>query len=87
MQILIRNIDRSITEEEILTLLEKHGKVSSFDLVLDSKTGLSKGFGFAEVPNMDDANNAITNLNGMKLGTTALRVKEAADSSVSKHRK
>jgi RNA recognition motif-containing protein len=85
VQILIRNIDRSLSEPEIKALFAKHGQVSSFDLVMDAKTGLSKGFGFVEMPDMDAASNAIRTLNGMKLGKSALRVKRAANSTVSKH--
>ncbi|MGJ8633980.1 MAG: RNA recognition motif domain-containing protein [Luteolibacter sp.] len=87
MQILVRNIDRSITSEEITSHLEKFGKVSSFDLVMDGKTGLSKGFGFAEMPHMDEANKAIAKMNGMKIGSSTLRVKVAADSTVTKHKR
>lgn len=84
MQILIRNIDRSLSEADIHDLIRKHGKVTSFDLVMDAKTGQSKGFGFADMPNMDDAANAIKALNGQKVGSSVLRVKRAANSSISK---
>ena len=86
MQILIRNIDRKIEESEIIKLFGQFGKVSSVDLVMDAKTGVSKGFGFAEMPNLDEASKAIKKLNGKKLGGSALRVKRAADSTISKNR-
>lgn len=53
---------------------------------MDAKTGQSKGFGFAEMPNMDEASNAIRLLNGLKVGSSTLRVKRAANSTISKHR-
>ncbi len=84
MQILIRNIDRKLTQTELLELFKKHGKVSSFDLVMDAKTGTSKGFGFAEMPDMDEAVKAISALNGKKIGGSVVRVKRAANSSVRK---
>lgn len=86
MQILLRNIDRNITAQEIIELLGQSGKVSSFDLVKDEKTGGSKGFGFAEMPNMDEAAKAISHLNGLKIGSSRLRVKPAAHSTISKHK-
>ena len=86
MQILIRNIDRSLSEEQITDLLRKHGKVSSCVLVMDVKSGQSKGFGFAEMPNMDEASKAISQLNGLKVGSSALRVKRAANSTITKHK-
>jgi RNA recognition motif-containing protein len=84
MIILVRNIDRAITEEEVRKLLTKHGKVRSFDLVLDKETGLSKGFGFADMPNHEEAAVAIETLDGFQLGTEKLRVKRAASSSLLK---
>ncbi|QTN31919.1 RNA-binding protein [Akkermansiaceae bacterium] len=85
MQILIRNIDRSLTQPEIVCHFRKFGKVKSCEVVKDAKTGQSKGFGFAEMPNLDEAMKAIEALNGMKLGSSALRVKRAANSTVAKH--
>lgn len=82
MIILIRNIDRSISEDELRKLLETHGKVRTFDLVLDKATGKSKGFGFADMPSLDQAVRMIEALNGFKLGATQLRVKRAASSSL-----
>lgn len=86
MQILIRNLDRKLTQPEILEIFRKHGKVSSLDLVMDGKTGVSKGFGFAEMPNLDEASKAISELNGKKIGSSVVRVKRAANSSISKKR-
>lgn len=82
--ILVRNIDRSITEAEMRKVLEKHGKVRSFDLVLDKVTGQSKGFGFADMPGHDEALAAIEALDGFQVGAQNLRVKRAASSSLLK---
>ena len=84
MIILIRNIDRSITEEEVRKLLEAHGKVRTFDLVMDKETGKSKGFGFADMADLDQAAKAIKALDGLQLGVLKLRVKRAAASSLLK---
>ncbi len=86
MQILIRNIDRKLTKEDILDHLRKFGKVATFDLVMDAKSGLSKGFGFADMPDISEASKAIQELNGKRIGSTVLRVKRAANSSVVKKR-
>lgn len=82
MIILIRNIDRAITEAEVRKLLDTHGKVKTFDLVLDKATGQSKGFGFADMPSLDQALKMIEALNGFQLGGARLRVKKAASSSL-----
>lgn len=84
MQILIRNLDRKLTQIQVLDLFKKFGSVKSLDLVMDEKTGLSKGFGFAEMANLDEAAKAISGLNGKKIGSSVVRVKRAANSTVSK---
>lgn len=85
MILLIRNLDRSITKDALLALLSKFGRVLSCDLVLDQQTGQSKGFAFAEFQSAAQATVAIKELNGKKLGSLALRVKRAANSSVKKN--
>ena len=82
MIVLVRNIDRSRPEIEIRQLLEQYGKVRTFDLVLDKATGKSKGFGFADMPSIEQAEKMIKALDGVQLGATKLRVKRAAASSL-----
>jgi RNA recognition motif-containing protein len=64
MKLLIRNLARSTTESEILSLFKTYGKVQSCTLVKDKATGESKGFGFVEMPRPGDAKAARKNLNG-----------------------
>ena len=59
MKLLIRNLARTTTEAELRALFEAHGKVQSCTLVIDKKTGGSKGFGFVEMPNDAEAQAAI----------------------------
>ncbi|MFY0697416.1 MAG: RNA-binding protein [Balneola sp.] len=77
MKILVRNLTRSITEKEIQELFEKYGVVESCDLVLDKSTRKSKGFGFVEMPNSEEAKTAIKQLNGKKFVNHPIRVKQA----------
>lgn len=77
MKLLIRNLDRTTTEASIRTLFESHGSVQSCSLVMDEKTGLSKGFGFVEMPKAGEAKAAIKNLNGTDVEGSAMRVKKA----------
>ena len=84
MQILIRNIDRKLAQPEIVCLFRKFGKVRSCEIVKDAESGLSKGFGFAEMPNPEEATEAIEGLNGKKVGDSVLRVKRAARSTIAK---
>jgi RNA recognition motif-containing protein len=79
MKILVRNLDRSTTEGELKNIFEEYGLVQSCNLVLDKKSGLSKGFGFVEMPKVGDAKSAIKNLNNKIVGDKSIRVKKAVE--------
>ncbi|MFT4809841.1 MAG: RNA recognition motif-containing protein [Paraglaciecola sp.] len=79
MKILIRNLDRETTEQELQTAFEAHGKVQSSDIVKEKSNGLSKGFGFIEMPKAGEAKVAVKNLNDSMLGANKIRVKYAED--------
>jgi len=77
LKIIIRNIARNITEEELKVLFEEYGTVQSCDLVLDKATGGSKGFAFVEMPKPGEAKVAIKNLNNKNISNNKIRVKKA----------
>ncbi len=77
MKLLIRNLARRTTEQELREMFEAYGRVQSCTLVLDKKTGSSKGFGFVEMPRPGEAKAAMKNLNGMDVGGNRIRVKKA----------
>jgi RNA recognition motif-containing protein len=79
MKILIRNLDRETTEKELQIVFEAHGKVQSCDIVKEKSNGLSKGFGFVEMPKPGDAKVAVKNLNDSMLGANKIRVKYSQD--------
>lgn len=79
MKLLIRNLDRLTTEEELKNMFQKFGTVQSCNLVVDPVSGLSKGFGFIEMPKVGDAKAAIKNLNNKTIGSNKIRVKKADD--------
>ena len=79
MKILVRNLERSITEAEILVLFQQFGTVDSCTLVFDAATGKSKGFGFVEMPNPREAVKAVKGLNTLKVKGAGIRVKIAED--------
>jgi len=82
MKLLIRNLDRSTTVEELKNLFEKIGTVQSCDLVMDRESGESKGFGFIEMPKSGEAKIAIKKLNNKTIGDNNIRVKKAEDKSL-----
>ncbi len=79
MKLLIHNLARSTTEEDLRALCEPHGAVQHCTIVKDAETGLSKGFGFVEMPKRGNAKGAMRALNRMVLAGSKLRVKEAVD--------
>ena len=81
MKLLVRNIDRSITEEGLKKIFQEFGNVQSCDLVMDQVSGESKGFGFVEMPKVGDAKAALKNLNNKTIGSSKIRVKKAEDKS------
>jgi RNA recognition motif-containing protein len=79
MKLLVRNLARTTTEQEILTLFSAHGTVNECSLVLDKETGQSKGFAFVEMADADEANNALKSLHYTTLASNKIRVKLAQD--------
>ena len=77
MKLIIRNLDRSTTEEEVKALFEGYGTVQSCDLVSDKSTGGSKGFAFVEMPKAGEAKAAMKNLNNTTVAEKKIRVKRA----------
>ncbi|NNP73208.1 RNA-binding protein [Acinetobacter defluvii] len=79
MKILVRNLERSVTEAELLELFKPYGAVDSVVVVMDSETKKSKGFGFVEMPNPREAIKAIKGLNTLKVKGAGIRVKAAEE--------
>jgi len=77
MKLLIRNLARTTSEEDLRALFEVYGKVQSCTLVLDKKSGRSKGFGFVEMPSPGESKAAMKNLNGKDVDGNMIRVKKA----------
>lgn len=77
MKLLIRNISRSTSEEELKSFFQVHGAVQSCDLVLDKITGESKGFAFVEMPKPGEAKAAMKSMNNTEVAGSTIRVKKA----------
>jgi cold-inducible RNA-binding protein len=77
MNIYVGNIPRESTEEDVKQAFEAFGQVSTITLIKDRFSGESRGFGFIEMPNADEAQNAINDLNGKDFQGRTLTVNEA----------
>jgi RNA recognition motif-containing protein len=77
MKLLIRNLDRLTTEEELKGLFQEFGFVQYCNVVLDLESGQSKGFAFIEMPKSGEAKAAMKSLNNKTIGNNEIRVKKA----------
>lgn len=75
MKILVRNLNRTTTRDQLHDLFKPFGVISSCVLVMDEKSGESKGFGFVEMPSKEEARQAISKLNAKPFHGSVIRVK------------
>lgn len=78
MNIIILNLSRKISQGELIELFKEYGAIESCNIVMDQVSGESKGFGFVEMSNDDEGNQAIKNLHGTKVDGKRIRVKISA---------
>jgi RNA recognition motif-containing protein len=71
------NLSYDVTDSALQTMFEAYGTVRSAQVIMDRDTGRSKGFGFVEMDNDQEAQAAIAGLNGQQSGGRALTVNEA----------
>ena len=77
MKIYVGNLSYSTTSESLRALFEEFGSVDSAEVVMDRNTNRSRGFGFTEMSNDEEAKAAISALNGKDVDGRALNVSEA----------
>ncbi len=73
----VGNLPYSATEDELSKMFGQAGTVTSVAIIKDRETGRSKGFAFVEMSNADEAQKAISILNGRDMGGRDLRVSVA----------
>jgi len=64
MKIYAGNLHYGMTEDELQKIFEEYGQVASVKIITDKYSGRSKGFGFVEMPDDGEAQQAIEDLNG-----------------------
>ncbi|OQX75656.1 MAG: RNA-binding protein [Bacteroidetes bacterium 4484_276] len=79
MNIFVANLNFKVQEEDLRETFETYGEVDSARIITDRNTGRSKGFGFVEMPNSDDASRAIEELNDREMEGRNLVVKVAEE--------
>ena len=83
MKLFVANIERSVTENELKNVFSACGEVMSVKLVTDRATGAFKGFGFVEMPDEGQAQEAIDQLHDKVIKGRKLSVAQAKPKSIS----
>jgi len=79
MNIYVGNLAYRTNEDDLRQQFERFGTVGRVDIISDRETGRSKGFAFVEMPNAEEANAAISALDGASVGERTLKVNEARE--------
>ncbi|AWG25007.1 RNA recognition motif domain-containing protein [Flavobacterium kingsejongi] len=77
MNIFVGSLPFSIEEADLRESFEAYGAVDSVKIITDKFTGRSKGFGFVEMPNDEEAQKAIDELNGATVQGRAIVVNKS----------
>ena len=81
MNIFVGRLPYSVDSGQLEELFVEYGTVDSAKVILDRETGRSRGFGFVEMPDDGEAEEAIIELNGSEVDGREIVVKEAEDRS------
>ncbi len=81
MNLFVAGLPYDLDDDELMEIFEKFGVVKSAKVAMDKETGKSRGFGFVDMQNDDEARDAIENLNDISLGKKPLVVKQAEERS------
>ena len=79
MNIYVGNLSTEVTEEDLNTLFNEYGKVSSAKVIRDMFSQDSRGFGFVEMPSQAEGQKAIDGLNTRELKGKKIVVNEARE--------
>jgi RNA recognition motif-containing protein len=77
VNIYVGNLPFSTTEQDLRDMFSQHGKVERASIIIDRETGRSRGFGFVEMSDDNEARAAIAATNGQNMGGRPLKVNEA----------
>ncbi|HAW08255.1 MAG: RNA-binding protein [Chloroherpetonaceae bacterium] len=79
MKIYVGNLSYNVKDADLLEIFKEYGEIASAKVITDKFTGRSKGFGFVEMPNDAEAQNAIKELNDAELDNRNIKVNEARE--------
>ncbi len=77
MNIYVGNLPYNLTEDDLKAAFSEFGEVSSANIIMDKMSGQSKGFGFVEMPDDSEADQAVKALNESALNARNIKVNQA----------
>lgn len=77
MNIYISGLSYNVNDADLNELFAEYGEISSARVITDRETGRSRGFGFVEMPNDEDGQKAIDELNGVEFDSKVISVSVA----------
>jgi RNA recognition motif-containing protein len=87
MRLYVGGLPYQTNENDLISLFEQIGPVASVAVITDRETGRSKGFGFVDMDNTEDGQQAISQLNGTLLGDRTITVNEARERQAAPQRR
>ncbi|MEE8345030.1 MAG: RNA-binding protein [Woeseiaceae bacterium] len=87
MKMYVGDLDYGVTEDALKAAFSEFGEVTGVNIVKDRFSGLSKGFGFIEMPNNSEADKAIKALNGSLLEERRIKISQAKPRERRPHRR
>jgi RNA recognition motif-containing protein len=81
ISIFVAKLDFGVDNAQLRSLFEPYGKVNKATVAMDKETGRSRGFGFVEMEDEKEGQNAIDSLDGSNVNGRAIAVKKAEDRS------
>jgi RNA recognition motif-containing protein len=85
MKLYVGNLSRDVVEQDLMTAFSGFGKVSNVTIIKDRGNSVSKGFGFVEMPDPDEAKKAIEGLHMKEMKGRSLDVNEARPKPAHSH--
>ena len=87
MNIYVGNLSYGVDENQLKSLFEQYGEVSSVKIINDKFTGRSKGFGFVEMDDDNSGRQAIEEMNGQSIDSRNIVVNEARPRTENRERR
>ena len=77
MNIYVGNLPYDVADDDLRDMFSEYGEVSSANIISDRDSGRPRGFGFVEMPEEAEAENAISNLNEKEIKGRKIKVNQA----------